>query len=92
VSIKGESWFQIIQAHIASLMQTTENAHPFNPSNAATATAIELEKTWYRDIFNSYYPGCAHVLPYYWLPRWSYDAQGQPVQDPSARVLSVYRD
>jgi asparagine synthase (glutamine-hydrolysing) len=90
---EGRSWFQIIQAHIASKkglglgLGLTTHSHPFSP---VQTSGIALEREWYRDVFNFYYPGCSHVVPYYWLPRWSYTADGKPVEDPSARVLSVY--
>ncbi len=86
---EGRSWFQIIQSHIASNKWKTTHSHPFHDSNVTTGVALERE--WYREVFNFYYPGCSHVVPYYWLPRWSYTADGRPVEDPSARVLSVYR-
>jgi asparagine synthase (glutamine-hydrolysing) len=95
---EGTSWFQIIQSHISSsssssssssrMKRVTEHAHHFQES---AISGIAVEREWYREVFNSYYPGCSHLVPYYWLPRWSYDSNGQPVQDPSARVLSVYR-
>ena len=84
---EGRSWFQIIQAYIAGKKGLTAHSHPFSP---AQASGIALEREWYREVFNFYYPGCSHVVPYYWLPRWSYTADGKPVEDPSARVLSVY--
>jgi asparagine synthase (glutamine-hydrolysing) len=87
---EGLSWFQIIQSHISNMKRVTECAHAFGGNSSAGGVAIERE--WYREIFNAYYPGCSHLIPYYWLPRWSYTADGRPVEDPSARVLSVYRN
>ena len=43
------------------------------------------EKTWFKSLFNAYYPGQEDWIPYEWLPKWSGD-----VTDPSARVLDVY--
>jgi asparagine synthase (glutamine-hydrolysing) len=93
VSLQGEgkSWFQIIQSHISRMKRVTEHAHPFNYGAEIQSTGVALEKEWYREVFQSFYPGCAHLVPYYWLPRWSYTPDGRPVEDPSARVLSVYR-
>lgn len=45
------------------------------------------ETLYYRRIFDMEYPGCANILPYYWLPKWTGN-----VEDPSARVLSVYKN
>jgi asparagine synthase (glutamine-hydrolysing) len=88
---EGASWFQIIQEHIRNIRQAsaTSLAHAFK--DKTSPLGIDLEREWYLEIFNHYYPGCSHLVPYYWLPRWSYDATGAPVKDPSARVLSVYR-
>jgi asparagine synthase (glutamine-hydrolysing) len=88
---EGASWFQIIQSHIFQLRKSNETilSHPFNREEPVPG--VDTEREWYRELFNQYYPGCSHVVPYYWLPRWSYDSTGAPVKDPSARVLSVYR-
>jgi asparagine synthase (glutamine-hydrolysing) len=42
------------------------------------------EQRYYRSLFDSYYPGCAAVIPYFWMPKYV-DAS-----DASARTLSVY--
>lgn len=47
---------------------------------------LEAEKKMYLIIFNKFYSDCQHQIPYYWLPKWCGE-----VQDPSARVLSVYK-
>lgn len=77
VSSKRKSWFQIIQDHVSTLTLPESN-YILNPP--------QLDETkWYRMLFDTYYPECAHVLPYYWLPRWCGD-----IVDPSARKLAVY--
>lgn len=43
------------------------------------------EAEWYKNLFDKYYPGQSHILPHYWLPKWT-DAQ-----DPSATLLKVYK-
>jgi asparagine synthase (glutamine-hydrolysing) len=88
---EGSSWFQLIQAHIRKLKDSARTIMHHAFKDAHVETGVELEREWYREVFNRYYPGCSHLVPYYWLPRWSYDTKGAPVQDPSARVLSVYR-
>jgi asparagine synthase (glutamine-hydrolysing) len=94
----GQSWFQIIQTYVLQRKRITEHSHPFSNSNSnsnlnsnLTLTPLAAEREWYRELFLRYYPGCGHLVPYYWLPRWCYDVDGRPVEDPSARVLSVYR-
>lgn len=44
------------------------------------------EEEWYKQIFNEYIPNHSHIIPYYWLPRWS-----GFITNPSARVLNVYK-
>ena len=46
---------------------------------------IKAEKELYRSVFIKHYAGCDSQIPYYWLPKWCGD-----VEDPSARVLSIY--
>lgn len=52
------------------------------------ATPFTKESLLYRDIFEKYYPGQAHMIKCFWMPNreWS----GCDVNDPSARVLSNY--
>lgn len=40
------------------------------------------EKEWYKYIFDQYYKGCEHLVPKYWMPRWT-DCQSD---DPSALI------
>ena len=39
----------------------------------------------YRTIFEKYYPGCAKLYPYYWMPKWI------KASDPSPRILKFYK-
>ena len=32
---------------------------------------ILKESLYYRYIYDSYYKGCGHLTPYYWLPKWT---------------------
>ena len=54
------------------------------------AAPYTKESLLYRDIFETYYPGQAEMIPGFWLPnpKW----KGCAVTDPSARVLSNYGD
>jgi len=47
---------------------------------------LEAEKQMYLTIFRKFYSECEHQIPYYWLPKWCGE-----VQDPSARVLEIYK-
>jgi asparagine synthase (glutamine-hydrolysing) len=71
VSSQGRSLFKILQDKIAEHLQEE-------------TSSLELEKTYYKRVFDELYPNCSHLLPYYWMPRYI-DAT-----DPSARTLSIY--
>ena len=46
------------------------------------------ESLWYREIFESYFPGRAELIPAFWMPNAEWE--GCAVDDPSARVLANY--
>jgi asparagine synthase (glutamine-hydrolysing) len=48
--------------------------------------SIETEKLYYKRLFDSYYPHCEKIVPYFWMPRYS------NASDPSARTLEIYDD
>lgn len=52
------------------------------------AAPFTKESLLYRDIFEKYYPGQAHMIKCFWMP--NKDWVGCDVNDPSARVLSNY--
>jgi len=77
VSGHGRSLYQILQEHISITMNMDEKRDAYKP-------CIQTEKMYYKKIFDSYYPNCSHILPYFWMPKYT-DAF-----DPSARTLSFY--
>jgi asparagine synthase (glutamine-hydrolysing) len=46
---------------------------------------IETEKTYYKRIFDKLYPNCSHIVPYFWMPKYT------NATDPSARTLEIYK-
>lgn len=76
VSTKGRSLYQILQEKIAKKM-SLDTGIQYDAN-------IETEKLYYKQIFDSYYPNCQHIMPYYWMPKYT-DAK-----DPSARTLDIY--
>ena len=52
------------------------------------ARPFTKESLWYREIFESFYPGQAEMVVDFWMPNKSWE--GCNVNDPSARVLSNY--
>ena len=68
VSSENNSWYKIIHEKL-------QNLYP------DMAPGVEIEKKFYINKFNSYYPNQEHIIPYYWMPKWS------KTLDPSARTL-----
>ena len=71
VSTQEKSLFLILQEMIASkYSEETPN--------------IELEKKYYKSLFDKHFPNCEHIVPYFWMPKYT------EANDPSARSLDVY--
>jgi asparagine synthase (glutamine-hydrolysing) len=79
VTSKGRSLFTILQEFIAIYYDEK------NPSLKPHKPCIELEKRYYKEIFNKEFPNLSHILPYFWMPKYIY------ANDPSARTLDVYK-
>ena len=89
VSSHGRSLYQILQEKIAEKLNKEqlelksksieqENAYFIFEAN------INTEKLYYKIIFKTLYPNCEHILPYYWMPKYT------NATDPSARTLDIY--
>lgn len=82
VATKQKSLFVYIQEYVEPLISDkdfNQAAHLY-PHN----TPPSKEAFYYRLVFEKHFPGQAHWIPYYWLPRWT------TATDPSARFLSHY--
>jgi asparagine synthase (glutamine-hydrolysing) len=79
VSSHGRSLFQILQEQISSHLNVIENTTNYTP-------CIETEKYYYKKIFDDAYPNCSHILPYFWMPKYT------NATDPSARTLTFYSE
>jgi len=77
VSSATSSWHHQIQRHAARMYPESATENNYNTKTP--------EQQWYQHLFEQYYPGCAGVIPYEWLPKW---CGGQT--DPSARALVGY--
>ena len=75
VSSHGRSLYVILQEQITDVL----NMHygNFTPS-------IDTEKYYYKMAFDGFFPNCANIVPYFWMPKYT-DAK-----DPSARTLTFY--
>ena len=79
VSGHGRSLYQILQEKIANVMNANENCDKYT-------CCIETEKKYYKAIFDEAYPNCEHVIPYFWMPKYT------NATDPSARTLQFYSE
>ncbi|XP_033761742.1 asparagine synthetase [glutamine-hydrolyzing]-like [Pecten maximus] len=64
-----KSWIEFIQDFVAKHITDSEmenNSHQYthNPP-------VSKESLYYRRIFESFYPGQGHLIPYFWKPKWS---------------------
>jgi len=83
VSSQKKSWFSIIQDYCDEKVDPDtykkyDRMDPLYPPN--------LEALYFRNVFEKYYQGLSHVIPHYWLPKWSGDTT-----EPSARTLDAYK-
>jgi asparagine synthase (glutamine-hydrolysing) len=78
VSGLKKSWYEIIQD---SLSDKNIGKKLYIHNNPETK-----EQQYYRDIFESIYPNCSTVIPYFWMPKYV------KAKDASARTLSLYNN
>jgi asparagine synthase (glutamine-hydrolysing) len=79
VSGLEKSWYQIIQERVEN-----EPIINFNQTQYLHNPPTTKEQQYYRAIFESHYPSCSHLVPYFWMPKFV------NATDASARTLSVY--
>lgn len=79
VTNHGRSLFTIIQEQIAQKLHNEDPTKNYEPN-------IQLEKQYYKQIFDNAYQNCSHILPYFWMPKYT------NATDPSARTLHFYSD
>ena len=79
VSSQKNSWYSIIGKNLEAVSKIIDIPHSFNTPNTK-------EEKYYRKIFESHFPGCSSVIPYFWMPNYV-DAS-----DSSARTLDVYNE
>ena len=78
VSVKGNSWFEIIQKDVESSSVIGTKFDHIIPSSREE----QLYREIFIDIFGTFND---HIVPYKWLPKWCGN-----ITEPSARILSVY--
>lgn len=83
VSSQKKSWFSIIQDYCDKKVDP-ENYKKYDRMDPPYPPT--LEALYFRNVFEKYYPGLSHVIPHYWLPKWSGNTT-----EPSARTLDSYK-
>lgn len=68
----------------------TDEEFEINRKKYIFAQPFTKESLMYREIFEKYYPGQAHMIKDFWMPNKSW--KGCDVDDPSARFLKNYGD
>ncbi len=93
VSSHGRSLYQILQEKIAEKINKEQEELQTRAINLEQDKAyftfeanIETEKMYYKRIFDKEFPNCSHILPYFWMPKYT------NATDPSARTLEIYKD
>jgi asparagine synthase (glutamine-hydrolysing) len=76
VSSLNHSWYQIIQEKLDDVVIPNQ-LYTVNPP-------ITKEQKYYRHLFETYYPGAASIIPYFWMPKYV------NATDASARTLNIY--
>jgi asparagine synthase (glutamine-hydrolysing) len=70
VSGIDRSWYEIIHEKI-----TINNI-------LSEKSGIQLEREYYLELFENYFPNQSHIVPYFWMPKYT------SVHDPSARLIN----
>ena len=81
VSSHGRSLYTILQENIADKLNKETEIYVTDKEYEPN---INTEKLYYMDIFKKYYPNCKHIVPYFWMPKYT------NATDPSARTLDFY--
>ena len=84
----GHSMVDDLKEYAESLY--TDEEYEEKRKQYSFATPFTKESLLYRELFEQYYPGQAHMIVDFWMPNKSWE--GCDVNDPSARVLSNYGD
>lgn len=74
VSSESRSWYKIIEEHV--------NGLKIKSINVSHNVPVTKEQEYYRYIYETEYPNTSHIIPYFWMPKWS------DTTDPSARTLN----
>ena len=88
VSDNSRSLFEIIQEFVQNKYSAEEINDITNKSKSYKHNSpMTLEQYYYRDIFETLYPGRSEIVPYMWMPKFIEGAT-----DASARTLKIYNE
>lgn len=79
VSKNTNSLYDIIQHYILTNIESEKKI-----DKNITISKSDIEKKYYKFLFNSYYKDTDNIIPYYWMPRYV------KATDASARTLDIY--
>jgi asparagine synthase (glutamine-hydrolysing) len=79
ISSASDSWVEFIQKKVKDMKFDIPNSWRHNVPQT-------LEQTYYRTIYESFYPGTAQTIPYFWMPKFV------KANDCSARTLEIYSE
>ena len=85
MSAEDKSWYKIIQESLEEKI-TDQQLKEAETTYKGHVVPHTKEALYFHQLYDKYYPKQYHMIPYYWLPKWSGDAK-----DPSARTLEVYK-
>jgi asparagine synthase (glutamine-hydrolysing) len=80
VSSQERSWHTIIEENITKQTDIVYDINAIYKHNPPQS----LEQLYYRTIFEQHYPNEAHLIPYFWMPKYI------EANDCSARTLEIY--
>lgn len=81
VSSQERGWYEIIQEYTDKLY-SNEDFYKLQ-QKYINNPPMSKEALFFRESFNEFYANCDHLIPYYWLPKWSGN-----IIEPSARILT----
>ena len=79
VSKSSRSLYEIIQDYIYNNIDAEKRN-----DKTIIISKSDIEKKYYKFLFNAYYKGSDNIIPYYWMPRYV------NATDASARTLNIY--
>lgn len=80
VSSNNKSWYEIINEKVSEKVKDEFSKNSYNHLPPQTK-----EQYYYRTIFDTAYPNCENIVPYFWMPRFI------NASDASARTLNIYK-